>query len=538
MLKAYSLFATLVTSIVFSPQIDAAEPTRWSRIPADSFAVVSLELEALKKTPDLNLVPWEALSAISLEQLGIDLMNIRFADLAIGVPSSTGVEFSMEITTTLPVDIQYLIPDGFGPLEQSKRDPNMKFRRVDGAPILVAQVSPTHLLVGTENQLKQVLALQSSKSPLGDLIQESEGHLRGAVSIEPLRPIVAQAFATPRPQNGPQLYRPTALWPAAGPIYNIVKSTKFLKFDIKVDANVNLSAEVVASENVPLQELRQELSSARDGVFVYIEQEMRKLLPSHKASPSIQTAFAKYLRRLKDHFNEMEIPIEKNRLRMQGELTAAPTIALGTGMLVPAIQNGLVAIKSGRTAVKLRKIGMAAWNYESAYKMFPPRAIKDSEGKDLLSWRVALLPYMGEENLYQQFHLDEPWDSPHNLKLVEQMPDIYKHGFNKLAPGMTTYVAPYHKNSFWNLPKIRMGEIVDGTSNTILLVDAPAQHAVIWSKPDDFDVEGKPMRSILGPHGGYVLMMDMAVKKVDNNVDERDFQGSLTHMGGEVYSLR
>ena len=58
-----------------------------------------------------------------------------------------------------------------------------------------------------------------------------------------------------------------------------------------------------------------------------------------------------------------------------------------------------------------------------------PAASHDKNGKPLLCWRVHILPYLGEEKLYKEFHLDEPWDSPHNKKLLSQMPKIYR------APG-------------------------------------------------------------------------------------------------------
>ncbi len=56
---------------------------------------------------------------------------------------------------------------------------------------------------------------------------------------------------------------------------------------------------------------------------------------------------------------------------------------------------------------------------------FPTAAILDKNGKPLLSWRVALLPYIEQDALYRQFKLDEPWDSEHNKKLIAQMPKIY-----------------------------------------------------------------------------------------------------------------
>ena len=54
-----------------------------------------------------------------------------------------------------------------------------------------------------------------------------------------------------------------------------------------------------------------------------------------------------------------------------------------------------------------------------------------------LSWRVYLLPFVDQAQLYNQFNMDEDWDSPHNKALIEQMPDVFKvEGVDK--PGHTS----------------------------------------------------------------------------------------------------
>src|SRR5258708_1555931 len=78
-----------------------------------------------------------------------------------------------------------------------------------------------------------------------------------------------------------------------------------------------------------------------------------------------------------------------------------------------------------RCGGQLRQIMLAMHKYEEANGAFPLQAIA-AEGKPLLSWRVALLPYLGEKELYDQFRLNESWDSEHNRKLLAKMPKIYK----------------------------------------------------------------------------------------------------------------
>jgi Protein of unknown function (DUF1559) len=98
------------------------------------------------------------------------------------------------------------------------------------------------------------------------------------------------------------------------------------------------------------------------------------------------------------------------------------------------LNRGNAAAKIGAAAGReqasnsLRQIALAIQQYLDAKGRFPTAAIADSQGKSLLSWRVAILPYLGanEQNLYKQFHLDEPWDSPANKRLLIRMPNVYR----------------------------------------------------------------------------------------------------------------
>jgi hypothetical protein len=135
---------------------------------------------------------------------------------------------------------------------------------------------------------------------------------------------------------------------------------------------------------------------------------------------------------------------------------------------------------------------MAMHSYSSARWHFPPAAVFDKDGRPLLSWRVLLLPYLEEEALYKRFHLDEPWDSPHNIKLLDQMPDVFAipaEGIGERADSHSTFFQVFvgpgaafegregieYSNQYRDFP--------DGTSNTILVFTA--SRAVPWTKPED-----------------------------------------------------
>jgi RNA polymerase sigma factor (sigma-70 family) len=88
----------------------------------------------------------------------------------------------------------------------------------------------------------------------------------------------------------------------------------------------------------------------------------------------------------------------------------------------------------------LKQIGIALHNYHNDYDTLPAPAIYGKNGKPLLSWRVTLLPYIEQDNLYQQFNLDEPWDSEHNKKLLAKMPKTYvPPGVKTKEPYLTYY---------------------------------------------------------------------------------------------------
>src|SRR5438309_4181754 len=89
----------------------------------------------------------------------------------------------------------------------------------------------------------------------------------------------------------------------------------------------------------------------------------------------------------------------------------------------------------------LKQIVLAMHQYHEQYGRLPPAVVRTSAGQPLYSWRVLLLPYLEEEKLYAEFHLHEPWDSPHNTSLLRRMPKVYAppSGVATGAPPTSTF---------------------------------------------------------------------------------------------------
>ena len=106
-----------------------------------------------------------------------------------------------------------------------------------------------------------------------------------------------------------------------------------------------------------------------------------------------------------------------------------------------------------------------------------------------LSWRVAILPYLEQGKLYERFHLDEPWDSQHNRKLIDEIPAEFRTA--RTPQGRTRFLAPVGKNLAFTpeASELNVKSFSDGTVNTIRVVGVDPDHSVVWTKPEDLVVD-------------------------------------------------
>jgi prepilin-type processing-associated H-X9-DG protein len=258
--------------------------------------------------------------------------------------------------------------------------------------------------------------------------------------------------------------------------------------------------------------------------------------------------------------------INKSQGRLSGKALAL------AGMLVSVLSfvclgpvfgiGGYLAVGRVRTAAakassqnNLKQLGIAMNYYHDTNGYYPPAqgyspmfGFNPGGGPGAappkVSWRVLLLPYLEEGNLYNQYNFNEPWDGPNNSKLLTKMPKVYElPGDNPAPPGYTYYQVFVSSPSsspqamFCTDPnvRVRIMEVTDGTSNTLLIVEGVT--AVPWTKPDDipFDYNGPVPQ--LGTHyngGCNACFADGSVRFLSPSLSNTTLRSLITRNGGEM----
>ncbi len=216
---------------------------------------------------------------------------------------------------------------------------------------------------------------------------------------------------------------------------------------------------------------------------------------------------------------------------------------LSAKVLAPAIAASREASRRTIMMNNMKHFGIAFHNYHSASKegRFPDAAIRDAQGKPLLSWRVHVLPFLdGDGNkLYRQFHLDEPWDSPHNRQLIKKMPWVFAiPGSPSSEKGKTCFQVPVGADTMFPDGRgISIKNILDGLSNTIMVVEVDEEHAVPWTQPSDLAYDPEHPTRGLGGHVTNVFMSgfaDGSVQAISEKADPETLRAYFTYQGKET----
>ena len=230
-----------------------------------------------------------------------------------------------------------------------------------------------------------------------------------------------------------------------------------------------------------------------------------------------------------------------------------PCIGILIALLLPAVQAVREAARRETCANNLKAIGMAMQNYAATYGCFPPAFVADKHGKPMHSWRVLILPYIEQADLYNQYRLDEPWNGPHNRALASRMPRVYccptEHGPDFSETSYAMLVGPH---AFSDGPSPRhIGNIKDGLSNTIMVAEC-AGAGINWLDPRDLKTDemtfhvkalggdARPGKSdISSDHSGmaFAVFCDGSVRPLSSSLNPKVLEALTTIDGGESINM-
>lgn len=219
-----------------------------------------------------------------------------------------------------------------------------------------------------------------------------------------------------------------------------------------------------------------------------------------------------------------------------GLLMTAKT--MGMEAVVKEVGKIQAAERDVQSTNQLKQMGIGFHNFASAYRKFPGSAsmaregaigINDESELKPFSWRVAILPFIEQQKLFEQYRFDEPWDSEANLKLLPKMPSIYRRpdAPEDQPVGHANYQGIADGGSALGIDDgVKFRDIRDGTSNTLLILET--ESAVPWTKPQDLSELPKFADDAVLRY----LMADGSVRTMDP-VDEEKLKALITRDGGE-----
>jgi hypothetical protein len=505
-------------------------------ITPETMGVVVAFPKTMLTSPDAELMPIEVFSAAVQQNCGFDPLDIDQLVLVVEPPQEGVPGFALMLHSTKPFDENSLFPELRKDTQDAVYD-GKPYRQGMTASILCPDEHT--VLIGTDDLVCRMV--ENHKDPQeGEISKrlaavESPSNVMAIMLVEPIRPLLSVSLMmAPVPAPFAEAKQLPAL------IKSISLKGNYLgdgAFSLTIQGNDEAAAKQIEKVAGKL------IVATRNHI-------LKEIADRPNSKDPVEQATVRYIKRISSRAAEWLHTVRdgenltfSNSGGAHSQMTSMATIGILTSLLLPAVQ----AVQSARGAARraqstnnMKQILLAMLVHESQFGTYPARANFSKDGKPLLSWRVHILPFIEESHLYGQFHLDEPWDSEHNKQLIAQMPQVYKNPQCVTDPGLTTYQAVCGKGMAFDGDKaLKIADITDGTSNTILVVETDAAHAVSWTKPDDWEYnEAQPMAGLgQTPQGFFTVgFADGSVRQLSKTIDPKTWRLLLTIADGEVVS--
>jgi type II secretory pathway pseudopilin PulG len=488
-----------------------------------------------------EFLPTEVATAAGMQYLGIDPATVdevvAFADAS--NPSEPGFGLTFKFNQPFRGSA---IPPQFRAHAQLGELAGKKYLQSQH-PMMPSFYGPNNrtLVVAPDAMLKRLLESRSDpkSGPLVDRLRKvsAGSDLYAGVHVASLRPFIQMGLMQAQSMD--------QIPPDAQPFVDAINLVDAAELTLTLSSQGPISLVVHANDEAAAQQIETLLTQAA----AKSQEQMRAQLAKSAASEDpVERAFAQYVERVSGPWSQRFMPSREaasltffhfeNSSSPQQQYVTVAVIGILVALLLPAVQAAREAARRNSSVNNLRNISLALQNYHDTKKGFPAHANYSADGKPLLSWRVHILPYIEQITLYNQFHLDEPWDSEHNRALIAQMPQTYQNPNIPAESGKTSYLAVVGKECIFDGTDKGIGirQVTDGTSYTLAIVEADANQAVEWTKPDDWEYDAANPKNGLGnlrPGGWNAAFCDGSVRFMDNSIDPETLKALFTRAGGE-----
>ncbi len=498
-------------------------------VPSFTLLTAHANVQQILGSPSVEMFPIEVAQAWSQENLALDLRSIADIRVVVGMPMGFGpppagaiVRFTKDFD---PAEIDSPV---FGAAAISTIGDHevFVFDAGPGNSIYLHMVDSRTALVTTPPMLEPMLAAADGEGAVAKLIESNpsdDSLVQVILSMESVRPMLVGSV-----QQFGQMLPP--------PLQELTTIPELVDALILGGSADGLGVQILTSDEESATKLLGILKQSIDFGKTMAQMQINEQIQGEGPVVDAQRAYAL---RISETISKMVVPQQKGeRLVIAGEagITVA-TAGVLVGLLLPAVQAAREAARRMSASNNLKQIGLGIHNYHSAYRHLPADIV-DEDGTPLLSWRVAILPFIEQQALYQQFHLDEAWDSPHNTKLSKTMVQVFQDPSLPLPPGQTVFHAMVGDGLMFSAgEESRFRDVTDGLSNTIMVVEADASEAVPWAAPKNIEIAmDAPLKQMGHIHQGgfHVLMGDGAVIFITHSIDLGLFKSLLTSSGGEV----
>jgi prepilin-type processing-associated H-X9-DG protein len=220
-------------------------------------------------------------------------------------------------------------------------------------------------------------------------------------------------------------------------------------------------------------------------------------------------------------------------------------VGILVALLVPAVGAARDAAARSMSQNNLKQIALAMHNYHDVNGALPAQSVVGENGQPMHSWRVALLPYMEQAGLYERYNFNEPWNSPNNRLVADQIVTLYQSPSSERTKGTnhTNYfVVSGDETMFGPNRWTKFSDVTDGLSNTIMVVECDSM-SVPWAEPADIPFDQMEFKinppsgigvSSAHPGGANVAMGDGSVRFVSDQLDPQTFRYLLIRNDGNV----